>query len=55
LNDRPREPGEATIVATRPGGGYVLTSDGEELFSALAPLDAWAKRWAERAVPHDQG
>jgi DNA-binding HxlR family transcriptional regulator len=48
LNDRLRELREATIVATRPGGGYLLTPDGQQLLGALLPLDAWAERWAER-------
>jgi DNA-binding HxlR family transcriptional regulator len=33
------EPGE---------GGYRLSSDGVGLGAQLAPLDAWAQRWARR-------
>jgi DNA-binding HxlR family transcriptional regulator len=48
LNDRLRELREAGIVTAEPGGGYQLSADGRELLQALAPLDAWAKRWAKR-------
>ena len=50
LNDRLRELREATIVATRPGGGYLLTADGEDLLGVLLPLDAWANRWAKQVA-----
>jgi DNA-binding HxlR family transcriptional regulator len=49
LSDRLRELRTAGIVAAERGGGYRLTSEGDELLDALAPLDAWAKRWARRA------
>lgn len=49
LNDRLSELREAGIVAARAGGGYKLTSDGRSLLRVLAPVDAWAKRWAKRA------
>jgi len=29
--------------------GYRLTSEGRELLLALAPIDHWAKKWAQRA------
>lgn len=48
LNDRLRELREAGIVAARRDGGYQLSTDGHNLVRALAPLDTWAKRWAER-------
>jgi DNA-binding HxlR family transcriptional regulator len=54
LNDRLSELREAGIVAAEPGGGYHLTSEGHDLLAALAPLDAWAKRWAARAEPKRQ-
>lgn len=41
----------AGIVATSSGGGYQLTGDGHSLLDTLAPLDAWAKRWATRTAP----
>jgi DNA-binding HxlR family transcriptional regulator len=50
LNDRLRELREVKIIATRRGGGYLLTADGQELLTALAPLDAWAERWANRST-----
>lgn len=46
LNDRLAELRDAGIVAGESGRGYRLTSAGHELVAALAPLDAWAKRWA---------
>ncbi len=51
LNDRLRELRDADIIARGSGGGYTLTHEGQSLLRALAPLDAWAKRWAERAAP----
>jgi DNA-binding HxlR family transcriptional regulator len=50
LTDRLAELREAGIVASRPGGGYELTSDGHSLLRVLAPVDAWAKRWAKRTA-----
>jgi DNA-binding HxlR family transcriptional regulator len=47
LNDRLRELREAEIV-TGGAGGYRLTDEGAKLLDAIAPLDAWAKRWAKR-------
>ena len=51
LSDRLRELRDAGIVATEGRAGYLLTPEGRELLQALAPLDAWAKRWAERTDP----
>ena len=48
LNDRLRELREAGIV-TAGTDGYLLSTEGRDLLEALAPLDAWAKRWARRA------
>jgi DNA-binding HxlR family transcriptional regulator len=50
LNDRVRELRDAQILTTDPAGGYRLTDDGRDLLTALAPLDAWAKRWATRVT-----
>jgi DNA-binding HxlR family transcriptional regulator len=49
LNDRLSELREAAVVRTESAGGYRLTAEGEDLLQALAPLDAWAKRWARSA------
>jgi DNA-binding HxlR family transcriptional regulator len=48
LNDRLRELRDAGILASEPADGYRLSSDGHDLLQALAPIDAWAKRWARR-------
>jgi DNA-binding HxlR family transcriptional regulator len=47
LNDRVRELRDAGILTAEPAGGYQLSSDGRDLLQALAPLDAWAKRWGK--------
>jgi DNA-binding HxlR family transcriptional regulator len=47
LNDRLHELREADIV-TADQSGYKLTDDGRNLLEALGPIDAWAKRWANR-------
>lgn len=49
LNQRLAELREAGVVELA-AGGYRLTREGRGLLSALAPLDAWAKRWARRAA-----
>jgi DNA-binding HxlR family transcriptional regulator len=48
LNVRLRELRDAGIVELAEGTGYETTSAGAKLLAALAPLDAWAKRWATR-------
>jgi DNA-binding HxlR family transcriptional regulator len=45
LNQRLAELREAGLLEAG-AGGYRLTDTGNELLAALAPLDAWAKRWA---------
>jgi DNA-binding HxlR family transcriptional regulator len=52
LNQRLTELREAGLIDTGKGG-YSLTRQGAELQAALAPLDAWAKRW--RAAPQGRG
>ena len=47
LNTRLAELREAGIVDAA-DDGYRLTRSGSALLSSLAPLDAWAKRWARR-------
>ena len=47
LNDRLRELRGADIIDVA-AGGYRLSGEGLELLEALAPIDAWAKRWAKR-------
>jgi DNA-binding HxlR family transcriptional regulator len=47
LNTRLRELGAAGIVRAA-DDGYRLSRDGDVLLASLAPLDAWAKRWAKR-------
>jgi DNA-binding HxlR family transcriptional regulator len=48
LGERLRELRAAGIVAEPDGDGYQLSQEGHELLQALTPIDAWAKRWAER-------
>ncbi len=48
LTTRLAELDQAGIVARGPEG-YVLTGCGRELVLDLAPLEAWAARWARRA------
>jgi DNA-binding HxlR family transcriptional regulator len=50
LNDRLRELRDAGIVDGERTGGYRLTREGSALLDALAPVDAWAKRWARRTA-----
>lgn len=50
LNDRLRELREAGIVDAERAGGYRLTREGHELLESLAPIDAWARRWARRTA-----
>ena len=45
LYDRLRELTEAGLIG-RQGEAYTLTSLGRALRDAIAPLDAWSKRWA---------
>jgi DNA-binding HxlR family transcriptional regulator len=45
LNDRLRELRAADVVVALEPSGYALTTAGEDLLTALAPIDAWAKRW----------
>ena len=44
LNTRLRELRDAGLIE-RIDEGYALTSLGRQLIEALAPLDAWSKRW----------
>jgi len=46
LNQRLAELRESGLIAHEPGSGYALTRLGESLGEALAPLNAWAARWA---------
>ena len=47
LNQRLAELRAAGIVE-QDGNGYRLTAEGTELLAAFRPLNAWARRWAER-------
>jgi DNA-binding HxlR family transcriptional regulator len=49
LSQRLTELREAGIAAPADDGGYRLTSEGRALLEALAPIDRWARRWAERS------
>lgn len=49
LYERLRELREAGLVE-QSDDGYRLTGIGTELLDALAPVDAWSKRWARQAA-----
>lgn len=53
LYDRLRELTAAALIDRDTQGSYELTPLGADLGAALAPLDAWAKRW-QRLQPDDQ-
>jgi DNA-binding HxlR family transcriptional regulator len=48
LNQRLAELRASGIVVHERGPGYALSSHGESLLAALAPLHDWASRWAKR-------
>ncbi len=47
MSQRLKELTESGIVEKK-AEGYALTLDGLRLIAALAPLDNWARRWADR-------
>lgn len=49
LYQRLRELIEAGLVAKDAADRYALTPLGADLGDAIAPLDRWSRRWAERA------
>ena len=49
LYDRLRELSGAGLIDKTEDGDYRLTRLGRDLGAALAPLDAWARRWARRS------
>src|SRR5262245_26307250 len=48
LNQRLAELRETGLVTLDPAAGYRLTTQGNDLLNALAPLDAWSRRWRAR-------
>jgi DNA-binding HxlR family transcriptional regulator len=50
MYERLRELSEAGLVTRTLGGEYQLTDVGEGLGRAIAPLDAWARKWADAAA-----
>lgn len=46
MYERLRELSEAGLVSKTIAGEYQLTDLGQGLSRAIAPLDAWARRWA---------
>jgi DNA-binding HxlR family transcriptional regulator len=46
LNQRLAELRESGLIRKLPGAGYALSPLGQSLGDALAPLSAWAERWA---------
>jgi DNA-binding HxlR family transcriptional regulator len=47
LYDRLADLATAGLIEKGEDGAYQLTELGVGLGAALAPLDSWAKRWAE--------
>jgi len=52
LNTRLREFRDALVIE-RVDEGYALTNLGRQLIEALAPLDAWSRRWSRSLGPID--
>lgn len=48
LYERLRELNAAGLIEKDAAGAYRLTDLGQDLGAALDPLDAWARRWADR-------
>jgi DNA-binding HxlR family transcriptional regulator len=46
LNKRLKELTQALLIE-RTLDGYALTSNGEEIFQLLNPLESWARQWAK--------
>jgi DNA-binding HxlR family transcriptional regulator len=57
LYERLGELSDAGLVARDESGAYQLTGLGDELRSALRPLDSWARRWsdAQKEPEHQAG
>lgn len=55
LYERLRELHDAGLIDRDDDGAYQLTALGEGLRDALAPLDAWAQRWAQSGRRKDSG
>ena len=53
LYERLRELTEADLVSHNSDGAYILTKMGQDLGSALQPLDKWAKAWATSQGRHN--
>ena len=53
LSDRLRELRDAALVLRDDQDRHALTELGGSLSSAIAPLDAWAERWAGQTNPRD--
>jgi len=52
LRDRLGELSEAGLVGKSADGRNELSQRGSELGAAIAPLDAWARRWARSLAAH---
>jgi DNA-binding HxlR family transcriptional regulator len=48
LSQRLGELRDAGIIRQDDSGAYTLSEEGRALLRALAPLNDWAQRWAER-------
>ena len=54
LNTRLKDLREAGLIA-RGDDGYALTPIGRQLGEAIAPLDAWSRRWKRGRRPRGKG
>jgi DNA-binding HxlR family transcriptional regulator len=52
MYERLRELTEAGLIRKAGDGGYELTAIGADLYSAIEPLDAWSRRWAQGRHTH---
>jgi DNA-binding HxlR family transcriptional regulator len=52
LYDRLRELADAGLIGKTDAGTYELTTLGNALGKALAPLDAWSNKWAQTRTSH---
>ncbi len=55
LYERLRELTDAGLLTRDESGAYLLSGLGADLSTALAPLDAWARKWAAALAGDEPG